>query len=189
MRLAPFSVLAFLCWHPFCAHVARRADAGGRCGHFSGIHGQMGMPWPKRPAEGQGGAKMGVPCALWGDGACRWWAMRLTAGEAGRQKAAVGTERPLWANGRAWTIGAATGAGNGQTWGLHVPGGVMRPTAGQVQMGGRVQEASSPGGESACMVSIKRENGEKRPGNAKVYQGNFTTFAVPKCNSSRPRRL
>lgn len=72
------------------------------------------------------------------------------------------------------------GAGNGQTWGLHVPGGVMRPTAGQVQMGGRVKEASSPGGESACMVSIKRENGEKRPGNAKVYQGNFTTFAMPK---------
>ena len=91
MRLAPFSVFTlsvqeFLC----CAHVARRADAGGRCGHFSGIHGQMGVPWTKRPAEGQGGAKMGVPCALWGDGACRWWAMRLTAGEASRQKAAVG---------------------------------------------------------------------------------------------------
>lgn len=71
MRLTPFSVLV--------GQEARHFHVKGRCGHFSGIHGQMGVPWPKMPAEGQGWAKMGVSCVLWSDEACRCGSQQLEA--------------------------------------------------------------------------------------------------------------
>ena len=83
----------FLCWR-FCAGtLSVLMWPGGQMQEADVGTFQMGMPRPKRPAEGQGGAKMGVPCALWGDEACSCGSQQ--------HEAAVDTERPLWANGRA----------------------------------------------------------------------------------------